>query len=177
LREQVATMTEGDPEFLTDAVEGETNLFEVVDKVVLSIKEDEALAKGIAALIDDLKSRKKRIEDRADFKRAMVGSALEISGIQKREGPAGTVSLKSVPPKVVVTDESLIPSRFWKPQAPTLDKSELGKCLKARAEALRTAAEIQNEPSRRLALQAAENLFPEIPGATLGNGSLTVAIR
>lgn len=175
LAEQIATMTKDDPEFLADAIEGETSLFESIDRVVLSIKEDDALVHSIACLIDDLRNRKDRIKSRAAFKRAMVGSALEIAGIKKREGPAATVSLKVVPPAVIITDESLIPSRFWTPQEPKLDRTSLGEALRSRAKAL--AGLMANDGVTPEAKKSIAAELPEIPGATLGNGSLTVAIR
>jgi hypothetical protein len=85
------------------------------------------------------------------MKRTLIAKAMELAEIKKREAPAGTVSLKRVPPCAIITDESAIPSRFWKAQAPKLDKAAVSHALRDEG--------------------------VDIPGATLSNGTLTIAIR
>lgn len=177
LREQIADIAAGDADFIRDAIEGETDLHEQIAALVASIAEDEAIADGIKRLKDDLDGRKKRIEARAEVKRALVASAMEIGELKKLETPAGTVSLRPVPPKLIPTEEADIPSRFWKAADPVLDRKALGDALKARAIALRDAEHIEDPEARAAALVAAEAEHPVIPGATLSNGSTTIAIR
>jgi hypothetical protein len=54
LRDQLNDLVADDPEFLPAALEGETNLFEQIDALVLSVRHDEALAQGTAELARDL---------------------------------------------------------------------------------------------------------------------------
>lgn len=177
LREQLADLSAGDPDFIRDVIEGETDLHEQIGALVASITEDEALADGIKRLMDDHAARKKRIEGRAEIKRALVASAMEIGELRKIETPAGTVSLKSVAPKLVPTSEAEIPSRFWKSADPTLDRKSLGDALKARAAAIDAAGKIEDPDERAIALARAAVEHPEIPGAEMSNGSVTIAIR
>jgi hypothetical protein len=151
LRDDLADLIRDDPDFLTDAIEGETDLFEAIDRLVASIQEDAALIRGIGGVMADLKARKERIESRFDMKRTLIAKAMDLAEIKKRESPAGTVSLKRVPPCAIITDESAIPSRFWKAQAPKLDRAAVSHAL--RDEGI------------------------EVPGATLSNGAPTIAIR
>lgn len=177
LREQIADIAAGDVDFIRDTIEGETKLHEQIAALVASIAEDEALADGVKALVDNLGARKRRFEGRAELKRTLVASAMEIGELKKIETPAGTVSLKPVPPKLVPTEEAEIPSQFWKAGDPTLDRKALGDALKARAAALSDAQKIEDAEERAVAIAAAEAAHPPIPGATLSNGSTTISIR
>lgn len=177
LREQIADIAAGDTDFIRDVIGGETDLHDQIAALVASIAEDEAVAEGIKCLKDDLDGRKKRIEARAQVKRAMVAGAMEIGKLKKLDTPAGTVSLKPVAPKLIPTEEADIPSRFWKAADPVLDRKALGDALKARAVALSEAEHIEDPEARSAALAAAEAEHPVIPGATLSNASTTIAIR
>lgn len=177
LREQIADVAAGDPDFIRDVIEGQTELHEQIGALVASIAEDEALAEGVKRLMDDLGARKKRFEARAEVKRAMVASAMEIGELKSIKTPAATVTVTPVPPKLVPTDESEIPSRYWKSGEPTLDRKALGDALKARAAALADAQKIEDPDVRAAALEAVDVMWPPIPGATLSNGSTTISIR
>lgn len=177
LREQIADIAAGDTDFIRDTIEGETSLHEQISTLVASIAEDEALADGAKRLRDDIDGRRKRIEARADVKRSLVASAMEIGEIKKIETPAGTVSLKPMPPKVIVSEEAEIPSRYWKTGDPTLNRKALGDDLKTRFAALSEAAKIEDPEERVKAVTAADAAHPAIPGATLSNGSTTISIR
>jgi len=177
LRAQITDIAAGDADFIRDTIEGETNLHEQIAALVASIAEDEACADGIKVLQDNLSARKKRFEARAEIKRALVASAMEIGEIRKIEAPGGTVSLKPVPPKLLTPEEAEIPPRFWKTGEPTLDRKALGEALKARTAALAEAQKIEDPEARADAIAAAEAAHPPIPGATLSNGSTTIAIR
>jgi len=58
--------------------------------------------------------------------------------------------MKAVPQKLIVTDESQIPTRFFKPQPPKLDRKELLDALK---------------------------IGETVPGADMSNGGTTIQIR
>ena len=150
LREQIATLAGGDEDFVRDVIEGETDLHEIMAALVADDAVDAALVAGMKAVAEGLAVRKDRIEKRIEVRRALIASGLEIAGLPKLETPAGTASVKPVPPKVIVTDESLIPAAFWKASDPKLDKKALAAALKDKR---------------------------EIAGATLSNGSVTLEIR
>ena len=177
LHEQLADLVAGDPEFVRDMIEGETTLHEQIAALVASEREDRAIAEGVDRLMDRLKARKAQIEARADTKRTLITQAMVIGEIEAIETPAGRVTLKAVPPACIVTEEADIPTRFWKSPAPTLDKRALADALKARAAAFSDAAKIEGPEERNAALAKADEAHPEIPGATLSNGSRTIQIR
>ena len=72
LRSQIEALVADDPEFLAEAIEGETNLFEQIDALVISVRTDEAIAAGIDKLVDRLKTRKEALEKRSDLKRSLI---------------------------------------------------------------------------------------------------------
>ena len=154
LREQIADLADGDEEFVRDSLEGETDLDGLVRNLVASIGEDEALAEGLKGYQSALADRMRRLEGRADTKRALLLSALEIAGRPSIETDIGTVSLRPVPPKAIQTEPADIPAEFWAPQPPKVDSRALLAALKT------AAAEGRS-----------------IPGATLSNGSQTISIR
>lgn len=177
LREQLADLVAGDPEFIRDTIEGETNLREQIAAMVASIAEDEALAEGVKRLQDTLTTRRERYEARAETKRTLVANAMAIGEIKKQETPAGTVSLKALPPKLHVTEEADIPTRFWKPADPKLDRKALTDALKDRDAAIGAAEAVEDADERARAIAKANEDFPPITGAVLTNGSSTIAIR
>jgi hypothetical protein len=150
LRDQLSDLAGGDEEFVRDSLEGELDLDRLVGGLIASIAEDEALASGLKEYRDALDARLKRFTDRAEQKRTLLVKTLEISGRPTIETPAGTVSLRPVAPKLIETEAFDIPAEFWVPSAPKLDRKALLEALKAgRA----------------------------VPGASLSNGSQTVAIK
>ncbi len=149
LREQIIAAAGDDPEFIRDCIEGETGLFEMVDRMVADDGEDAALIEAIKAYEAKIAARRARVEKRVAVRRALLGTALELGEITKRECPAGTISLKKVAASVILTEEADIPARFFKPQPPKIDKKAIGDALKA---------------------------GEDVPGATLSNGSITTSI-
>ena len=117
-------------------VEGSTNLFETVDRIILQIAFDEANLVGIGKSKSTMEARKKRIEGRVDTMRTMLASALEIIEEKRFERPLATITLKPTPRKVLITDEADIPERFWKQPDPVLSKKDLADALKEHEETL-----------------------------------------
>jgi hypothetical protein len=177
LKAQMADLIASDPEFMHDIIEGETTLHEELCALTASVREDDAVAAGITQLIAALQARRDRIEKRSELKRSLIALGMSEGGLKKLETPAGTVTRKAVAPKVIVSEESDVPTRFWVPSAPKLDKRALGEALKARLAAISEARSIDDQEARAAALARAEADFPNIPGASLSNGGETIQIR
>ncbi|MEO4040788.1 siphovirus Gp157 family protein [Hoeflea sp. CAU 1731] len=132
LRRQII---ESDPEIdettLLDTLEGATDLNEAIAAVVRSALDDECLVTGIKARLSELKERLDRIQIRIEKKRQLALSTMEEAGIEKILEPDFTLSLRTAPPSVLVTDETIIPEWFWVPQPAKLDKRALLDTLKA----------------------------------------------
>lgn len=131
LRESLgALLSEDDPALLIDTVEGETSLLEAIDRLLLTIAESDGLAKGADAAAEEIRRRAERFTKRAESARAMIEQALMIAEIDKLERPGATLSLIRRAAKVELTEESEIPSEFWKVGEPKLDKKALAAALK-----------------------------------------------
>ena len=141
---------DGDDELREDMIEGETDFKEIVSYILRRTDDDLILVNGIAARIDELKDRAERLKERSKKRVASIEAAMLIADVKKLELPDATVSQKKVPPKIHITDEALIPSKFWKRSDPRLDRKALIDALKSD-----------------------EN----IPGATLDNGGVTIQVR
>jgi hypothetical protein len=128
-------LLEADPDIdertLFDTLEGATNLKEAIGAVIRSALDDESLAGALKTRMNEMHDRLKRIGETAEKKRHLALAAMEEADIEKILEPDFTVSLRSVSPGVVITNEQDIPEWFWNPQAPKLDKRRLLEALKA----------------------------------------------
>jgi enamine deaminase RidA (YjgF/YER057c/UK114 family) len=177
LREHVESMVGDDADAIRDAIEGETTLLEQIGALALSIASDEAFAKAASDLAEQIKARSARFENRAEMKRALISTALEIAERKSLETPAGTVTLKSVPPKLQITEEADVPARFFKQPAPVIDRRSLLDALKQREAAMKEASDLSDTEARAEARAKVEATHPAIPGACLSNGGKTIQIR
>lgn len=134
---------------ISDAIEGETNFFEAVSRVYDRIAETEMLAEAIAERRKALGERQERLSSTGDRLRTALAVAMATAGVRKLELAEATLSLRNVAPSALPTCEADIPSQFWKPQPPKLDKAALLKALKE----------------------------GPVSGATLSNGGETLSVR
>lgn len=139
-----------DTDAIRDAIEGETELLEEIGKAVCRVGELAALEAALEARLEQIKARKDRLSDQAERIRTAVCVAMSDAGLRKLELPEATISLKASPPKVLITSEADIPARFWKDQAPKLDRKAISDALKSKE---------------------------DVPGALLSNQPETIAIR
>lgn len=173
IRAGLASLGEAeDAELLTDTIEGQTQLFEVIDVVLERMLSAEVMIEGIEAIESKLGARKTRYEQRLKSDRALLEQAMTIADLAKIERATATLTLSARAPSLSVTEESEIPAQFWKPGNPTLDRKSLAAALKEREKVLASLPE--DADARAEALAA---LPPEIPGATLSNGAPSITIR
>jgi len=150
--EQVKEMLAGedlDPQTLFDTLDGETELVEVLCAIKESALEDKAAVKGLDTYISDLQGRKSRIQKTIETKDSIILSTMERADISSLKSSLFTISKRSTPPKVIINDESEIPSSYWKQPDPVLDKKALKDALKD----------------------------GEVPGAQLSNGGIALSTR
>jgi hypothetical protein len=140
----------GDDELTNDMVEGETSILEAIDRALVDIDENEAMAFGLASKIAEFSARKSRCESRVERVRTLIEQALVTANIPSLKTVTATLSVKSVPPKPIVTDEAEIPAAFWKSPDPVLDKKAINDAVKA---------------------------GQSIPGVSMTNGSTSLQIR
>lgn len=113
-------MRNAEEQLLLDTLEGETDVFELIDRILEVVVADEAL-------VDAGKARLKRIEARADRHRAILKAMMEEIG-DKLERPLATLSVSDGPKMAHIVDQAAIPDVFWRR---AVDKHELLRALKA----------------------------------------------
>jgi hypothetical protein len=131
-----------------DTLEGETSIVEVANRIVERIGDCETLAEALKERIGGMIIRKGRLESQADGLRGGLVILMGEAGLKKLELAEATVSVRDVKPKLIVTDETLIPEALCK----VVRKPDMT--------AIRAAAEQGN-----------------VPGTALDNGRSSVTIR
>lgn len=140
-----------DEQAMLDAIEGETGLNEAIAEGVDRIVECEMMADAIGERVKDLRDRQARLAAQAERIRTAIVVAMGDVDLKKLELPECTISRKAVPPKVVVTNEADLPSKYL------TEKVSVSPDKKALLEALKAGE--------------------AIAGACLSNASETLAIR
>lgn len=128
IKEGISQLTD-DADAIRDTLDGQTDLAGMVASLVASIDEDQLLLDGIAARMKALKERQERVELRVEAKRALIQQGMEIADQKSVELPSATLTLKKVPPKLVVVNEASIPPDFFATKV-TLDKKKALDALK-----------------------------------------------
>lgn len=114
-----------------DMAEGETSIMEAIDAALAEMDECAAVVAGCKAQAEVYNSRALKFSARADRIRGLIEQAMLIADLAIAKRPTATISVKRTPPKPMVSDESLVPSRFFKPQPPKLDKAAINEAVKA----------------------------------------------
>jgi hypothetical protein len=123
-----------DEQTLADTVEGLTELHEIVQAVIRSALADEALARGLKCRISDMQGRLDRLEDRASKRRQIAKDVMVELDLKKLNAPDFTASIREGIPALMVLDEEAVPSIYWQPSEPRLNRQELAYELKQGAE-------------------------------------------
>ena len=123
-----------DEQTLADTVEGLTDLHEIVTAIIRSALADEALATGLKSRIADMQGRLERLQDRASKRRQIAKDVMVELDLKKITAPDFTVSIRPGMPALLVLDEAAVPSIYWQPSAPRLNRHGLLNELKDGAE-------------------------------------------
>jgi len=119
-----------DEQTLADTVEGLTDLHEIVAAIVRAALADEALAAGLKGRIAEMQDRLARLQDCASKRRQIAKDVMLELEIRKIIAPDFTVSIRPGMPSLLVLDEAAVPSIYWQPVAPRLDRQGLLNELK-----------------------------------------------
>lgn len=100
VRQQIANLRVAHPELLEDdeswllAIESETELDDILTKIVRQIEDAKALADGTSERLADLKARKDRFSRRTESLRSLAFKMMDAAGLQKKELPEATLSIR-----------------------------------------------------------------------------------
>jgi len=135
IREQVkARDSDLDEQTLADTVEGLTQLPDILEAIIRSALADEALVKGLKCRIAEMQSRLERFQDRASKRRAIAKDVMVDLNIKKINAPDFTASIRAGLPSLLVLNEEEVPSVYWQPAEPRLDRQSLAHDLKQGAD-------------------------------------------
>jgi sugar-specific transcriptional regulator TrmB len=115
IRQQIQNLKVSNPEVMEDdetwllALESETNVEELLTQIVRQIEDTKALVVGTKDRFEELKARKDRFESRVESLRSLAFKLMEAAELPKLELPEATLSIRSVPPSVMITDEEKLP--------------------------------------------------------------------
>jgi hypothetical protein len=101
-----------DDQLRVDMLEGQTNLYEFVGKLLVQIEEDEGIVNALAEQIDVRKGRQEAAKARIASRREMIMALMDIARVDKLVLPEATVSKRIAAPKAIVTDELAVPDAY-----------------------------------------------------------------
>ena len=140
---------EYDDQLIADTLEGATDLHEFLAAVVRRMVEATAFAAGIEAMIDQMKARRDRFDQRTEAMRGIAFNVMQHAEVKKIELALATLSIRAGVPKVIVTDEAALPEN----------------CVR-----------IKREPDKHL-IASYLKAGQEVPGAALSNSEPSLAVR
>src|SRR5258708_4945038 len=114
-----------DDQALADTLEGVSTFAESVRYVIRSIDDDQIIVDGLAILMAELPARGRRHADRIDRKRAAIAQAMERENERKLTWAEAPLSLSPAQPRLIATDEMLIPPSYLVQPPAKLDKRAL----------------------------------------------------
>jgi Siphovirus Gp157 len=123
-----------DEQTLADTVEGLTDLHEIVMAIIRAALSDEALVLGLKCRISDMQGRLDRLQDRAAKRRRIAKDMMIDLDLKKLNAPDFTASIREGTPLLMVINEDAVPSIYWQPSEPRLNRHELAYELKQGAE-------------------------------------------
>ena len=136
--------TQIDEQTLADTVEGLTDLHEIVAAIVRAALADEALATGLKGRIAEMQDRLERLQDCAAKRRQIAKDVMVELDLKKITAPDFTVSIRPGMPALLVLDEAAVPSIYWEPRDPRLNRQELLSDLKGGTDIRALPSPIQN---------------------------------
>jgi hypothetical protein len=123
-----------DEQTLADTVEGLTDLHEILTAIIRAALTDEALAGGLKGRIAEMEQRLGRLQDRATKRRQIAKDVMVELDLKKLTAPDFTASVRPGTAALMVIDEAAVPSIYWEPRDPRLNRQGLVADLKQGAE-------------------------------------------
>ncbi len=123
-----------DEQTLADTVEGLTDLHEILAAIIRAALTDEAQAAGLKGRIAEMQQRLDGLEDRGAKRRQIAKDVMVECDVKKLTAPDFTASIRPGTPALMLIDEAAVPSIYWEPRDPRLNRQGLVADLKQGAE-------------------------------------------
>lgn len=134
-----------DDEILADTLEGLSELPALIEEIVRSSLDDEAMITGLKLRAEAMATRLARLKERQQKKRQVAAWALGQAGLTKLKADDFSVSLLEGALRLEISDESSLPPVYLIPQPPKPDRAGISHALK-RGEAVEGAILVQGQP-------------------------------
>jgi hypothetical protein len=135
VRERIRALEpELDEQTLADTVEGLTDLHEILAAIVRARWPMRRCATGLKSRITEMQERLERLQNRAAKRRQVVKDTMVELDLKKLTAPDFSASIRPGMPALLVIDEAAVPSIYWEPREPRLDRQGLLAELKQGAE-------------------------------------------
>lgn len=115
VQHQLANLKAAYPELAEEAdswslaLESETDLDDMLTKLVRMIDDSKALIEGTALRVKDLEERQARFKRRVEAYRSLIFKMMEAAEITSRELADATLSIRKGTQKAVIVDEAALP--------------------------------------------------------------------
>lgn len=136
VRNQIAALKaafpeiEEDEQLFHDMIEAETDAHEFLTVVVDRMQDAAHMAGGIRTYIAQLELRQARFVQREKAMRDLAFKVMEAASMTKAELSIATLSISKGQPRVIITDEAIIPDVLCQIKR-TPDKTRIKEMLKA----------------------------------------------
>lgn len=138
-----------DEDLRADMLEGSTEVFDVLARLVDRLQHATAMREAVSARIATLTERRDRYGRQQEALRTVIQRVMSIADLRKAELAEATLSVRPGAPKVVVTDEAELPEWFVR---------------------------VKREPDKTAIKQALKD-GQFVPGATLSNAEDVLNVR
>jgi hypothetical protein len=119
-----------DEETLADTVEGLSDPPDILTAILRAALTDEAMAQGLKARIIEMEGRLSRLQERSAKRRKIVKITMMEAGLKKLTAADFSASIRDGVPGLRVIDEAAVPSIYWEPRTPRLNRQDLISDLK-----------------------------------------------
>ena len=134
-----------DDETLADTLEGLSDLPQMIEEIVRSSLDDEAMIAGLKLRADAMAARLSRLKERHHKKRQLAAFALGSAGMARLKANDFTVSLSEGALRLEISDESKIPQHYLVPQPAKPDRAGITHALK-QGRLMEGACLVQGQP-------------------------------
>lgn len=110
---------EEDERLLIDTIEGETDAFALVGKLLNGIEREEGDRTALTEQMEVRKARRDRCDKRIAVQRDAIMAVMDCAGLDKLPLPEATLTKRMTAAKLVVNDPAAVPQDYavatWKP--------------------------------------------------------------
>jgi hypothetical protein len=144
-----ALLGDADPELVHDTLEGQTEVFEIMDWLLAKLGDEEGLEEAISSRMKALGERKAACQNRQQRLRDALLACMTATGEKSLRRPEATITLGAKKQGIQSIDEAVLPEPFWK-----------------------TTRSVS-----RTAINEAITKGEPVPGVVLDNGGVSLAVR